>query len=199
MKKKQDDARNSRDELAALAALGALSPDELHALESEFQAAGNPSELNDHYAVVERLSEEAAAAMPAPRRVLRDKIIESVAAHESVRGAEFAQQMVIRAAEGEWKVLVPGIQVKFLFFDPVSQRHTLLAKVAPGAGLPKHRHVGTEECLILEGELITNEYTLRAGDYLLSQEDQVHYDTHSKTGCTLLLVSPLHDEFMVAG
>lgn len=58
-------------------------------------------------------------------------------------------------------------------------------KMEPGASSAPHRHVGAEEFLIIEGELIDHDgYVYRAGDLVMLAHGTEH-NSHSKTGCLI--------------
>lgn len=104
---------------------------------------------------------------------------------------------VIRASGGEWvESGSPGTQFKFLFQDPDTKKFTLLARSLAGGRMPPHRHVGVEECLVLEGSLWTDGVLLQPGDYIVTQDQTVHEDTWSPNGALVLLKTYLTDEVL---
>jgi anti-sigma factor ChrR (cupin superfamily) len=105
-------------------------------------------------------------------------------------------QIFVLANGGEWVELLPGIQMKVLHQDVEHSRTTFLARLAPGASYPSHRHMGLEECLVIDGDLHVDGTVLRSGDFTASYYDKVHIDTHSEEGCLLLISSPMNDEFL---
>ncbi len=186
-----------QDELdnADLYALGALSPSETAAYEAALSAGtADQQQAVASLETAAALAEQMAAAMPAPRRAVKHAIMSAIAAPEP--DDQEGKQVFLRANEGEWVEMVPGITVRVLHTDTELGRTTFLARLAPGAVLPAHRHVGLEECLVLEGELYVDGHTLGNGDFTASYSDKVHLDTHSDSGCLLLLSSPMSDEFL---
>jgi anti-sigma factor ChrR (cupin superfamily) len=53
-----------------------------------------------------------------------------------------------------------GVEVKPLYIDRDTGLVTVLMKMAPGAVLPDHEHVGIEQTFVLEGELEDLECTV---------------------------------------
>ena len=63
-----------------------------------------------------------------------------------------------------------------------------LIRFAPGARSRPHRHEGTEEFMVLEGELHDSDGTrFRAGDFVRFEPGSEHW-SHSPEGCLLLVV-----------
>jgi anti-sigma factor ChrR (cupin superfamily) len=148
------------------------------------------------------LCDEIAATMPSPRRALKQRIMDAIAAlPENVNKAEEeapapSHHFVIRAAEGEWNEALPGIRMKTLFVDPTSGRTTFMARLEPGAIYPDHRHQGFEEICVLEGDLVLNGTEIHPGDYSVSMADSLHHDIHSRNGCLCIVTSMMNDEMM---
>ena len=177
----------------AIYALGAMSAAEREEFEARLAAGEvDPEEIEEHLQTMTELAEEIASVMPTPRRALKDSIMAAIGGPEPLPDPK---QMIVRANQGEWLELMPGISVKILYHNEALERTTLLVKIAPGAAYPMHRHVGMEECLVIEGDLHVNGTILYPGDYAVSFNDKVHRDTHSEGGCLLLLNSPLDDDY----
>lgn len=51
---------------------------------------------------------------------------------------------------------------------------TVLIRMEPGCGYPAHRHVGSEEVLILQGGYRDSRGEHRAGDYILNDAASAH-------------------------
>lgn len=178
--------------------LGMLSAAE----RAEFEAAVHAGEidandLDESLQTLTGLSEEIAAAMPTPRKAVKDALMSAITggpAESSKR--ETKEQMFLYADDGEWHELFPGIRIRVLHQNEADGRTMFLARLDPGSAYPAHRHKGLEECLVLEGDLNVDGRTLRAGDFTAAYDENVHIDTHSKEGCLLLLTSPLNDEML---
>jgi len=151
-----------------------------------------------------------------PPANLRQRLVERVAASESIRTAD---EGAAASASQSWKNWAPspspggpfvmkadvgqleptgvaGVSAKALFVDPASERITMLVRMEPGATYPAHRHGGAEESYILEGDLTDGEVSLRAGDYLRKDGGTLHEAQSSDTGCFMLIVASLHEEIV---
>ncbi|MEM9532899.1 MAG: cupin domain-containing protein [Pseudomonadota bacterium] len=121
---------------------------------------------------------------PAPladrrRARIKDRLLERVQEEPSLH--------LVRADDGQWKTLGPGIQVKTLYRSPVNGRVTALWKVDPGVVLDGHDHDEDEECLVLEGELVVNGVAVSAGDYMLGKKGEPHPPIECPRGALLLV------------
>jgi len=74
--------------------------------------------------------------------------------------------ITVRADEGRWLDLLPGVRTKPLWKDGAAQ--SMLIRMQPGARVPGHPHVIDEECLMLEGEMFLGDTLMRGGDYRLA-------------------------------
>lgn len=126
----------------------------------------------------------AAAIAPAPlsaERVadLRRRVLAGVA--DSTR--------VVRAADGEWKQLLPGITIKTLHVDRDQGTQTSLWRLAAGARIPRHPHTRDEECLVLEGTITHDGITYGQGDFLHTRPGVRHKEFVAPHGALLLIRS----------
>ncbi|HET6513215.1 MAG TPA: cupin domain-containing protein [Candidatus Kapabacteria bacterium] len=192
-----DDTKLDHHSRALEFALGRLT----ESAESDFirDMESNPELRAEYDHVMNGISDIAegfAEAMPAPRRALKSRVLEYALGKEAVE-AEGAPH-VVRAEGSEWQESgLPGITMKVLYEDKASQRQTVLVRIAAGVQYPRHRHVGTEECLVLEGDLNLDGIKLTAGDFVVNADGDVHDRTWSDNGCVLLLSGSLHDDFSV--
>ena len=100
-----------------------------------------------------------------------------------------SQFLTVRAHEGEWKKLSEGIFTKQLFVDETGSTVTSLYKMLPGTYVPTHRHLGVEECYIIDGDFHTSEGILGPGDFTIAMKDSVHPTLYSQNGALLLIVA----------
>ena len=98
---------------------------------------------------------------------------------------------VLRAAEGEWTPLVPGIVIKTLRRDERAGTQTSLWRIEPGAAVPPHPHTQEEECLVLEGSIIHDGSEYFPGDFLLAPRGERHQAFLAPRGALLLIRSEL--------
>lgn len=204
---------------AALYALGALDADEARAFESHLAegCAACEAELREFQAVASDLAFAAPAAEP-PAGVL-PRLLALVseeqgqethagtethlkggdAAAEPAREDQTAQSpaeatagfLVVRAGEGAWRPTADaGVTFKLLFEDRERATVTTLVRMEPGARIPAHRHLGVEQCLLLEGDLRAGGVEMSAGDFNCSLPGSVHEDLTTDTGALFLIVAP---------
>jgi anti-sigma factor ChrR (cupin superfamily) len=176
----RDDGHGGLDEQAALYAAGALPPDEARAAEARLAAAGRAAWAG-FGAVAAKLA--AAAAAPPPPAA-RAALLARLAAP--------APLFVAREAPEAWEDTgVPGVRRRVLFVDRAAGRCTMLMRMAAGGVFPAHEHRGVEECLVLEGDLLSNGVALRAGDYQRAEPGTHHESLTTEHGCLVLLSAPL--------
>lgn len=126
----------------------------------------------------------AALAGELPARVVPADVSTRVRDKVLARIAEPSQR-VLRASEGEWHVVLPGISIKRLRQDTESE--TTLWRMQPGAELPSHAHAQDEECLILEGSLVQGEAEYFPGDFVLALAGRRHASFTSPRGALFLI------------
>jgi len=207
-------------ESCALAALGALPPEEAAAFEAHAAdcpacraerasllalagelaalapAADPPERLWSRVAArVRATPQEPAATQPAP--AASGKQVQPWKAWTASAEAR-AGLLTIAAGDGGWQATsVAGIDVRQLFVDPAADRVTMLVRMAAGSAYPPHRHATAEECFVLQGDIRVDGAThMHAGDYQRAEAGSRHGVQSTDGGCTLLIVSSLHDELL---
>ena len=99
--------------------------------------------------------------------------------------------LIVRAGEGEWlQTKDRGVSYKLLFVDRERATVTTLLRMEPGARIPRHRHIGVEQCLVLEGDVRSGPHRMTAGDFNCSLPGSIHDELTTTGGALLLLVSP---------
>jgi anti-sigma factor ChrR (cupin superfamily) len=132
----------------------------------------------------ESLGALGAAIAPAdlpPERVarLRARVIEAAA----------GSTQVLRAGEGEWLRLLPGVTIKTLHVDREHGTQTSLWRLEAGARIPPHPHTKDEECLVLEGSITHDGVRYRQGDFLFTRPGLRHKDFIAPEGALLMIRS----------
>lgn len=89
-----------------------------------------------------------------------------------------------------------GVTMKLLFRDPRSGVYTALLRLAPGAQLPRRRHVAAEEALLVSGLATVGGHEMRAGEYCRAESETIHEVISTTTGCTFFVCGSEHDEFL---
>jgi anti-sigma factor ChrR (cupin superfamily) len=136
-------------------------------------------------AVLDRLLE--AVAPETPPAGLRAKVL------ERARTAATLTAHTLRAGEGAWKPVLPGIEVKTLFYDAPARMVSFLLRAQAGASLPAHGHRTCEECLVLEGEFTMGDLTLHAGDFVTGHPGEAHPPATTRTGVLVYLRGAVDD------
>jgi ChrR Cupin-like domain len=162
--------------------------------------AGN---LKAHIASCEYCREELATLRPVvdsfvawPTAVLRpsaspwDRLITRIGAEP---GGKDATATLAKWVEPDWEDVAPGISCKLLSNDSQRDRVSMLVRLAPGTEYPPHKHAGTEELHLLEGELWINDRKLSPGDYNSAVAGTADRRVWSETGCTCLLITSPSD------
>jgi len=99
--------------------------------------------------------------------------------------------VTVRAHEGVWRDLAPGVQIKVLHEDPLVNTMSYFVRMEPGARVPVHTHTQEEHCLVLEGEVSIGEHVMHSGDWHVARPGSSHADFWSKTGCLLFIRSEM--------
>ena len=79
----------------------------------------------------------------------------------------------------------PGVEVKVLMQDRETGMMTSLTRLAPGAVLPDHTHVGIEQSFVLEGTLQDGQGACTAGNFVWRPAGSRHA-AGSPDGCLVL-------------
>ena len=194
-------AEEEMPESASLYALGALSQEEAAGFE-EHLAAGCEvcqNEVVSFGSITAALAFNAPAASPSDQtrgrlvsflqNVARDK-----ASTSQLDQSSPVPLLTIRASEGEWQEIFTGVLVKHLFVDQERGTVTSLYKMLPGAIIPAHKHEGTEECLMVEGDLRSGDIMLTAGDYHCAPKGSTYGTLTSVSAALFLIVAQANPE-----
>lgn len=100
-----------------------------------------------------------------------------------------ASTQVVRADEGEWMALLPGVRIKTLHVDREHGTQTSLWRLDAGARIPPHPHTKDEECLVLEGAITHDGVLYRQGDFLFTRPGLRHKDFVAPEGALLMIRS----------
>ena len=85
-----------------------------------------------------------------------------------------------------WESLRPGVGIHRLYTTP-DGRSAALLRYEPGASLPRHRHVGYEQILVLAGSQEDDHGSYNAGALIVHPPGSSHA-IRSATGCTVLAI-----------
>lgn len=174
-------------DLVDIYAAGALDGDELSRFEAHLSAGCL------HCQARIRETREALAGLSAtlepitPADSVKAKLLERI-------DSEKPGLVYIPANEGKWIEVEPGIVAKILNLDTERGQVTALVRMAPGSAYADHRHLGTEEVLVLEGSCYCGGRLLRPGDYHRAEAGSIHLDTRTDEGSLMLVTAPLQKE-----
>jgi anti-sigma factor ChrR (cupin superfamily) len=176
-------------ELADIYAAGALDGDDLAQFQAHLATGCTFCQARI------RENDEALAAIPTS--------VQSAAPAPSVKASLFQRidsekpgLVYIHASEGSWIEAEPGVFAKILNIDTERRRVTALVRMAPGSRYADHRHLGTEEVLVLEGSCYCGGRLLRKGDYHRAEPGSIHLDTRTDEGSFMLVTAPLQNELL---
>ena len=168
---------------AAEYVLGLLSPQERDAVERD--AAADPALAGEIAFWNARLEPLLDVTEVKPPPGLFDRVKAAIAE----RANDMPGTTTIRADEGTWEALVPGIERKVLWSAGPNGRVTCLIRGQPGARFPAHPHADDEECYVLAGDLTFDTLTLHAGDYHRAARGAPHPVATTAGGCLLLVTA----------
>jgi anti-sigma factor ChrR (cupin superfamily) len=93
----------------------------------------------------------------------------------------------LRAEEGEWQGIAPGVAIKTLRIDSTAGMRTILVRMRPQSSLDGHLHTRDEECFVLEGEIFIGNHRLCRGDMHIARAGSVHARIRSPNGALLMV------------
>lgn len=101
------------------------------------------------------------------------------------------KRLIIRATEGEWIDVQPGVRCKLLHQKPEIGRQTILYEMQPGTTGSIHAHDDDEEVYVVWGDIRFGDDVLGPGDFHLSPKGSLHPPVYSSGGCLCLIVMPI--------
>jgi len=105
--------------------------------------------------------------------------------------------LIVRSNDVKWKPYgVPGVSIGKLYIDKKKREITCLMRLEPGGTFPLHRHAGSEEVLVLEGDLIVEGEICHQGDYIRSLPGSTH-SSLTQGGCLLFMKTSTDNEMLL--
>lgn len=148
-------------------------------------------------ALLDRIAVDAIDPVEPPAEV-RARVLAAIRApqarklDESIPGEH--ESRTVRANEGKWKAVAPGVEVRKLQVDRNRGVATLMIRMAPNAILPAHDHHGPEDSYVISGSCRIGAVELGTGDFHHVDPSAHHGDVVANAdGCTLLLTVDLAD------
>lgn len=119
------------------------------------------------------------------RESMRERIL------RRIKAAPPSGTVTLRAREGDWVTIAPGVTRKVLREDPGAGRMSCLIRMLPGTVIPNHGHSQVEECLVLEGDVLVGEQHMGVGDWHIALPGSTHRDFRTISGCLLFIQSEI--------
>lgn len=84
----------------------------------------------------------------------------------------------------------PGVHVHWLRQDATTGSGAVYFYIEPGASAPSHRHIGAEDCLVMQGGFRDRRGEYRAGDLVYYEPGSIHQDFQAldEEPCILFVV-----------
>jgi len=185
---KQSHLTESWKERLELYALGALKNDEQHEIEQHIET-GCSTCSREVYEI-----QEALTLLPKtlPQQPLsssaKDRILLRI--HEAT--AEHFDARVARFEEIPWEETgLPGVSVHWLRQDKDSGTTVEMLRIKAGFSFTDHRHIGSEDCFVLQGGFQDDRGTYLQGQYIHYEAGSVQSSLRAIAGedCILFLVN----------
>jgi anti-sigma factor ChrR (cupin superfamily) len=93
----------------------------------------------------------------------------------------------LRAEDGDWITVSPGMRVKILHRNMELRRQTVLLDIEPGAVYPAHDHPQDEEIYMISGDLSIGGEELKPGDFHVSPAGSRHSASTTRAGCRCIV------------
>ena len=97
----------------------------------------------------------------------------------------------VRASEGNWIPVGPGVELKVLRMDREANSQTVLFRMQPGSQIVPHPHNQEEECLVMEGEILVGEHRVGKGDMHIAMPGAKHPPILAPRGALLCIRSEI--------
>ena len=94
----------------------------------------------------------------------------------------------VTTADVPWVERRPGVFWKTVWEDPDGRHKAILMRYAPGATIPRHRHLGDEQIYVLEGSVADETGVCTAGNYARRPPGCVH-SVRSEAGALVFAVT----------
>ncbi|NOT63565.1 MAG: hypothetical protein HOP19_25415 [Acidobacteria bacterium] len=187
-------------EQAALYALGVLPSSDAQHFRTQLRTDAELEFETEAYEIIVNELALSPSAVP-PASGVRERLMARIAVTPQETSAKAqapleAAAFVTRFDEGEWLPLAPHVSCKTLHRDPISRMVTSLVRLEPGGYLPRHRHLGFEQTLVVSGDCIVNGETFYAGDFRTQEQGTLDTEVTTQFGTTILMIAPAHLEIL---
>lgn len=186
--------------LAALQALDTLDESESRVLTEKLQQSPElQSELAAFESTIAAIAYTAPPVPVAPdlKNRLFQRIAELPPTPVTSPTENNTPSLIVRSNDVKWKSYgFPGVSFGKLYIDKKKREITCLMRLEPGGTFPLHRHAGSEEVYVLEGDLIVEGEICHQGDYIRSAPGSTH-SSLTQGGCLLLMKTSIDNETLV--
>ena len=163
--------------------------EELYLLEGDLTVEGQVLREGDYCAAIAGTIHGGTYSQDGCTFILIASAPERLPEASDVAGSQ-ADLLVVRASEGAWRDgPTDGVAMKPIFSDPACQAYTSLVRMRPGARLPRHRHLTTEQVYMIEGDGDVAGHVLGPWDYYQMPAGSVHEVSYTEGGCAFLLIA----------
>lgn len=178
---------NEDDDIAAaLWAAGALTPQEHAAVKQRLKSdSAFAAKAHEWEAALAPLAELAPDASPP------ESLFDAIDARIDARVKLENMSRTLRANEGEWIALVPGVRFRELHRSEALGRWTILVDAEPGAAFPPHEHKQDEEIYMISGDLSFGDVDLGPGDFYFSPKGSLHAAHSTRAGCRCIIIQAM--------
>ncbi|MCU0536154.1 MAG: cupin domain-containing protein [Hydrococcus sp. Prado102] len=125
---------------------------------------------------------------------LKARLFERIAPQKREPDLTYVNTLRQQAVNVNWQPYapLPGLEVGTLYVDREKQEVAYFVRAEAGLQFPTHYHVGNEEMILLEGDLIVDRKTYTEGAVICSEPNSSHQPS-TVNGCLLFLRSSLED------
>ncbi|ETW95154.1 MAG: hypothetical protein ETSY1_31820 [Candidatus Entotheonella factor] len=175
----------------ALYALGALDAEESKPIAERLQSGDEASatELQQAEKLIGLMGHLAPAATPPAS--LKHRLMARINNELPSPSSTTAMRSSIDLESLDWVPSDwPGVHVHWLRQDEETGSGAVYFHIQPGYSAPSHRHIGAEDCLVMQGGFRDRRGEYRAGDLVYYEPGSVHEDFQALDGepCVLFVV-----------
>jgi anti-sigma factor ChrR (cupin superfamily) len=181
-------------ELASMFAAGALSQQEEAEFRQHLNSCGVCAEEARTFREAVSWLPLACGATAAPARV-REKLLARIG-QPGRQPDQPTDARIVRANEGAWRAMVPGVMAKPLYAEPAHGNAAMLVRMEAGAQFPPHWHADVEHCYVIEGDLHFGDLALGPGDYQCAMASTTHITSRTEKGCMVLIVASQQNQIL---
>jgi ChrR Cupin-like domain len=104
----------------------------------------------------------------------------------------------VRPGALEWRAFrnLAGVMMKPVHHAEGEELYSAIVRIDAGYEIPRRRHAGAEDMVILEGSMMVGGTELRVGDACHAEPGSVHEPLRTLSGCTFFVVGSMLDELL---